>query len=202
MCSAGYGGVKSKSKYTRPSAMACGVLSSGSTQQRPGAVAVREQHTAFDGIEPEHGFHMGVRTTCEEGEADFIAFAVDRPEVIALHLAWAGTAGLDRGLVHGLDARGANRCHLLDAGRRWRQLREFSVSDVVTGRGCPRLALRQSVGGHAQSASFEKPTTRIPGRRSWSIAGASKPSSIRYWCFNCAEPCRRAGWIWPYSRGS
>jgi hypothetical protein len=73
------------------------------------AIAVRKQHATLDGIEPEHGFHVRVRTACEEGEANFIAFAVDRPEVTALHLARTGPAGLDRGLVHRLDARGTNR---------------------------------------------------------------------------------------------
>ena len=77
-----------------------------------GAIAVREQYPPFDGIEPEQRFHVRVRTTCTEGEADFIVFAVDRPEVTALHRARAGPASLDRGLIHGLDARGANRCQL------------------------------------------------------------------------------------------
>lgn len=46
------------------------------------------------------------------GETDLVMLAIDRPEVAALHLARAGPAGLDRGLVHRLDPAGADRVEL------------------------------------------------------------------------------------------
>jgi hypothetical protein len=77
-----------------------------------GAIAIGEQHAAFDRAEPEHLLDIAVCAALEEGEADLVEFAIDRPEVAALHLARAGAAGLDRGLVHGLDAAGADRGQL------------------------------------------------------------------------------------------
>ena len=61
--------------------------------------------------------------------------AIDRPEVARLHFARAGTAGFDRGLVHGLDAAGTDRreLRLVDRreqrGRLRSQLREPGAAD-------------------------------------------------------------------------
>jgi hypothetical protein len=45
----------------------------------------------------------------KERKADFVRFAVDRPEVAGLHLAAAGATRFDRGLIHRLDTDQADR---------------------------------------------------------------------------------------------
>jgi len=77
-----------------------------------GGVAVGEQDTALDRRQAQRLLDMLYPATLEEGEADFVQFAIDRPEVRGLQFPRSGASGLDRRLVHGLDARGADRCEL------------------------------------------------------------------------------------------
>ena len=79
-----------------------------------GSVAVREQDTAFDRRQAESRFNVFGLATFEAQEADLIEFAIHRPEAGGLELARNPLTGLDRRLVHGLDARGANRGGLVD----------------------------------------------------------------------------------------
>jgi hypothetical protein len=64
--------------------------------------------------------------TFEEREADLVEFAIHRPEVGGLELARNPLTRLDRRLVHGLDARGANRGELGVVDR-------FEKSDPLLG---------------------------------------------------------------------
>jgi hypothetical protein len=77
-----------------------------------GGIAVGEQHAALDRRQAQRLFDVFYPATFEEREADFIQFAIDRPEVRRLQLSRSGASGLDRGFVHGLDARSADRGEL------------------------------------------------------------------------------------------
>ena len=68
-----------------------------------------------------------------EREAHLIELAVDRPEVAGVHLAVAGASGLDRRLVHGLDAARADRGVLRLVDRR-QQADDVWVIWVSQGR--------------------------------------------------------------------
>src|SRR5665213_3483808 len=57
----------------------------------------------------ERFFYMLGRPARVIEETDLILLAVDRPEIRRFHLARPRASGLDRGLIHGLHAGGANR---------------------------------------------------------------------------------------------
>jgi hypothetical protein len=62
--------------------------------------------------QPERLFDVLVAARLKVREADFVELAVDRPEVCRLHLAAAGLASLDRGLIHRDDPPGPDRGQL------------------------------------------------------------------------------------------
>src|SRR6185437_8546893 len=75
-------------------------------------VAVTQQHRTWCMLLPQGAHHVRSHPRLEEREADLIVLAVHRPEVGDLHFPVRVAAGLDRGLVHGLDAAGANGVEL------------------------------------------------------------------------------------------
>jgi len=78
-----------------------------------GPVAIGEQYRPLRGRVGAQGLRdVLAATTLVIGEADLVTLAIDGPEVAPLHLARAAAAGLDRGLVHGLDPALANRLQL------------------------------------------------------------------------------------------
>src|SRR6202030_1654523 len=107
--------------------------------------------------------------------------AVDRPEVAGLHLAVAGASGLDRRLVHGLDATRADRGQLGLVDRREQadeslsQLRQPRPADPDAGgtealmlavkRDVPREFIHQQPSAEAdiRSAALQDP---VRGRQS------------------------------------
>jgi len=80
-----------------------------------------------------------VATRLEMREAHFVVLAVDRPEVRRLHLACARAPGLDRRLVHCLDAAGfdGGELRLVDRLQQLRgllhELRQPGAAQVEAG---------------------------------------------------------------------
>ena len=79
---------------------------------RIGGIAIAEQNAALDRRQTERFFDVLDPATLEERETDLVQFAINRPEIRGLQLPRSGTPGLDRRLVHRLDARGADRGEL------------------------------------------------------------------------------------------
>ena len=79
---------------------------------RVGLVAVADQHCLAGLLEPQRLLYVLVPARLEEREAHLVVLAIDRPEVRRVHLARPGAPGLDRRLVHRLDAAGADRREL------------------------------------------------------------------------------------------
>ena len=104
-----------------------------------GGIAVGEQRAIFHHGHAQYLVHMFGAAGFAKGKADLVAFAIDRPEIALFHLALAVPSGLDRGLVHGLDAGIADRGELgfvdgfQQRGPLLRQLREPRAADGEAG---------------------------------------------------------------------
>jgi hypothetical protein len=66
-------------------------------------VAVGQRHRSGSLGQAQCGADVVMTAREVEREAHLVELAVEPPEVAGIHLAVPGTAGLDRGLIHGLD---------------------------------------------------------------------------------------------------